>query len=1000
MNALDFLQLIQPTDGYLIAWCKKADAKPLQRVFEETEEMLSWLRKRNEEGWDTYHAPATFKDRRGTLNVATGKYEHPRGQANVSMVGALFGDVDTKESHATAHYASRVEAFNAVCDFCRAAGLPYPLFVDSGGGIHFYWPLDEDLDPVEWSRLANALKLACIHYKLDADHRLTANSAAVLRTPGLLHQRLQRIVTVGEPTRLYSVAEFAHLLKDFPPHEHIQTISASARVPNANDERTVIGKLSRATWDAESDPNTLVRNCVQIARVIRRPDSAREPLHRLVIGTFKHCGERGEQFYLGSLAPEWREVGRAKFERWNTGPPFCASFELENPGGCAGCRFFDASKKGLDRFRFKSAVHAGRIVPSDIRDTSQDEAPNSAIGTADGQESATKEINGTYLNGARPKLSAVLSGIKIPKGYIFDKEQRLVIPHEDSSGNPQHILISDQPLYLASVHKSEAGSAHGTTLCFRQWNPYDGWFPINVPAGDFQTATGLSTMLNAGANIYNPTEFRKFVQMSVDMLTHETIRTPRYEQYGWKKDARGKREGFLLGTTMIGHDTVTEVPVNDELNTRSRWIGPVPGGNLLKWREIVAQLIPPLDHAGWFTILVSIGSIFMSWLSEHESGGVMNNRELNSGTGKTSRMHAACSVWARWEGLRINNYDTGPSQGYMRASICHLPTFHDELALQAKAKEPTMLRDYLQLLTEGCDRRRMLPGGKGLQYSQGEWSNTELSGSNHSLPDLLRVHGGGTDAPIMRCLEVTSRTDSHLTAKQHEDLKNEMWKHSGWAGYTFLWHLINEHMELAEKKLHEWSQWIYANTNLKQKHRFWVRQIVSAAVAGEICELHGILPIDDFRTTITWVLNDIAALTSKERDDEVPSGGDGVEALAQFFSANVRNVLAVNGPFMPGIAPIKPLQQPNELVIRYEQGNQRLFFPSQTLRIFCVQRGFIYSDCIKGLLDCKFMLHKDKFVSLGAGTTVPSTRTRCVELDMSHPLAMQLPRLVEEAMND
>lgn len=1018
MNAQEFLELILPEEGFLIGLAKK-DGQNRQAVFEnDIPGLLAFLHKMSKAGWNVYHAPASFVNRRGTKNVKTGKYEHPRGQANVYGLGCLYGDVDTQESHPKAKYKTRVEAYHALVNFCRAARLPLPVFVDSGGGIHFYWLLDEILGPREWFRLADALKRACIHFKLDADHRLTANSAAVLRTPGFLHQRLQRLVTPSDEVVLHSPTVFSHLLEEFPDDERLRSVSTHNPVQPGSGSQTIIRKLSQAGWDSPSDPATLARNCVQIGRVIARPDTAGEPLHRLTAGAFKNCEPGGEQFYLAAISDDWRAVARDKLDRWNTGPPYCASFDEANPGGCAGCRFFDGSKKGLDRFRFKSAVHAGRQAVRETQPAGSNEAPaethrgeqaapQAVLGayvggeaSRPGETGAKAEVNGHHSNGASSPLAVILKGIPLPAPYAWDKKNRLVIPGEDNDGNDDPLVISEQAIYLEGVHKSEAHASHGTVYAFKQWNPYDGWTAISVPAGDFHSAAAMVSLHNAGANIHDSARFKDFVRKSVDMVTVTDRRTARFEQCGWKKDEHGNRYGFLIGASLVEKQGTKEVIVNDELQTRSQWLGPMQGGNVRRWREILLELMPDYDHAGWFTLLCSLGSVFISWMATNESGGIMNNRELSSGTGKTTRLKAACSVWGRWHGLVIKNYDTGPSQGFTRAALCHLPIIHDELAQQAlQSKNPTAIIEYVHLSSEGQDKRRMMMGGSALRYCMGDWANIELTASNHSCSELTIAQGRGSDSAWARILELHSRTDPHLTPKQAEDLTEELWKHSGHAGRLFMEALLRDHMSFAEERIRYWSNWIYANTNLRQRHRFWVRQITCAAVAGEVAEKMGMLLPIDFRKIIMAVLQAIGALTGQERDDGAVTGGDGDLAMTQFFTENWPNTMQVNGPFQPGIPPCPPVRAPTgKLLIRQELGNRRAFFSAAVFRAFCIANHFSYDDCMRKLEASKFVLHRDKFATLGAGTTIPSgPRVRCIECDLDHPLATQLPREVSNA---
>ena len=104
---------------------------------------------------------------------------------NVFKLRALRLDIDYGEHHRSkAVYATRLEALAAIERFRDAVGLPEPMIVESGGGLHCYWPLKEPLPLAQWLRYSEGLKAACHRFELRADHGLTANAAGVLRLPG------------------------------------------------------------------------------------------------------------------------------------------------------------------------------------------------------------------------------------------------------------------------------------------------------------------------------------------------------------------------------------------------------------------------------------------------------------------------------------------------------------------------------------------------------------------------------------------------------------------------------------------------------------------------------------------------------------------------------------------------------------------------------------------------------------------------------------------------
>ena len=96
------------------------------------------IKKANEldaEGINAYFGLATFetnKDRRVT---------------NVKSLSSFYLDLDCGVGK---EYTNQNEAFLDLKRFVKATGLPRPMLVNSGYGIHVYWVLTESVSHAEW----------------------------------------------------------------------------------------------------------------------------------------------------------------------------------------------------------------------------------------------------------------------------------------------------------------------------------------------------------------------------------------------------------------------------------------------------------------------------------------------------------------------------------------------------------------------------------------------------------------------------------------------------------------------------------------------------------------------------------------------------------------------------------------------------------------------------------------------------------------------------------
>jgi len=126
---------------------------------------------------DAYFATCSFKD--------GGEMARQDG-SNVAASRCLHLDLDCGADKAEKGegYATVNEARAALTQFVEATGLPQPLVVCSGYGLHVYWPLVGALSKSEWLRNGIGLKALAKEHGLLADPSVTADVARILRVPG------------------------------------------------------------------------------------------------------------------------------------------------------------------------------------------------------------------------------------------------------------------------------------------------------------------------------------------------------------------------------------------------------------------------------------------------------------------------------------------------------------------------------------------------------------------------------------------------------------------------------------------------------------------------------------------------------------------------------------------------------------------------------------------------------------------------------------------------
>ena len=107
---------------------------------------------------------------------------------------SLFVDLDVGEDKAELGkgYATKEEAEKALDEFVEKTLLPPVIKVDSGNGIHGYWPLDKDLTIKEWEPYADKFYDLCLKHKLLVDSSVMCDAARIMRSPDSINYKKGR----------------------------------------------------------------------------------------------------------------------------------------------------------------------------------------------------------------------------------------------------------------------------------------------------------------------------------------------------------------------------------------------------------------------------------------------------------------------------------------------------------------------------------------------------------------------------------------------------------------------------------------------------------------------------------------------------------------------------------------------------------------------------------------------------------------------------------------
>ena len=342
MNTLQFLQTILPPKGsyYLVTISKPTlkSKKPKQTIhfaFPTLEELAVGVAELNENpSFDVYHACSSFKVPHLVINgVRAYRIEENRSEAKALWIDLDCGQdkLDTGKG-----YIDQDTAYKAIKEFCAINNFPAPMIVNSGNGIHCYWPFTSPIPAVKWVKLATIFKQVLAHHKVFADDSVTADFARILRPIGSTHRKGEpKPVVLIEACELIKPSVILERLKALAVEGDIKPEVARSSIKSVNSDLT-IPALYIPSYAGE-----IANHCEQFRNFRDTQGAGSYDMFRHIVGTMSLCEEGIELAYQWSekrleLGHDQCDV-ETKFNTWSGGPSLCTSLEKINPQGCAKC---------------------------------------------------------------------------------------------------------------------------------------------------------------------------------------------------------------------------------------------------------------------------------------------------------------------------------------------------------------------------------------------------------------------------------------------------------------------------------------------------------------------------------------------------------------------------------------------------------------------------------------------------------------------------------------
>jgi hypothetical protein len=927
METRNFLESVLGDEGfYCIFGSRLSDSNKVQKFYTDLDTAIHAAHNLDSEGYDAYFALGTF-DQSGS-----------RKALNVKQLKSFFLDLDCGP---TKDYATQADALAALRKFCKELTLPRPTIINSGRGIHVYWPLTAPVSRETWVPVAEHFKRLCKQHGMRVDPAVPADAARILRVPQTHNYKPTPpagVVVVGEPGAPTDFEVFRDLLGDdtailTPPRKYIpqqqdammQALSGSV----ISRFKTILIKTLSGT------------GCAQLKEVVNNQPNISEPMWRAGLSIAKFCVDGGTAVHkISSKHPEYTpERTEAKVDLIK-GPYLCERFDEYRPGVCHECKHWG---------KIKSPISLGREVEE------ADESDNIVVQKPLGVTAATP-------------IRYVIP--KYPHPYFRGKSGGVFKHSKNQEGEDKDVLVYFNDLYvIRRIKDPEAGES----LVMRLHLPKDGVREFTIPLAAVGTKDEFRKHIAMqGVAVLNVQELMEYTMRWVNELQFNAEADEARRQFGWVDD---KHESFVIGNMEIFKDRV------EVSSPSAATVGLFPifksKGTLDAWKQTMEFYNRPGMELHQFMFGLSLGAVLMEF--QPINAAAFHAWSKGSGLGKTTAMYAGASVWGDPDLLVMQERDTFNSKMNRAEVYKNIVCYMDEMT----NTKPQDLSDWAYQLPSGLQRNRMGPKGNVERVRGKPWKTLFGTTGNTDILERISMYKALPQAEAQRVLSHRVDPVKFATKTETDEFSTAIKENFGHAGVIFIQYLLNN-LDAAKELANTVQRKLDAESSLSAENRYW-SALASRTISGLMLAKKAGLINWQIAPIVKWIVRVMSEARAMVGEMSVDVEAQLTDYLAEHYNNMLRIKSTDDARKSAGDLDkiIVPDGSPRgHFVARYEYDVKKLFLLPKPLKEWCGKQQINYAGLVEGLKTGRTKAHKEK-VRMGKGTHINLPPTDVLVLDCS-----------------
>lgn len=852
-----FFEKVLPTQGNIcVVGIKDGTVRP--KFADDIDDAIQQMQGFVQGDWNTFFALGTFEGMSRKADACV-------------FMRSFFVDIDCGPGKP---YEQWDEGLTSLLNFVAEKNLPDPIIVNSGRGIHAYWPFTEEVETEEWKPYAEAFKKLCLDSGLHIDESVTADAARVLRVPGSNN--------VKDPSNPLPV----EIIRDGDAHDFNDIVACFGEVEIAFDLSKVEKGLdddTKAIFDKRRGNfeylfhNIVVASlegngCAQIKHIVENPASCPEPLWYAGLSVAVRCSDGDESIHLMSEGhPDYnpadteRKAQQSLSEAsWAHG---CDAFAKENASGCSGCPF---------RGKITGPIELGKVLRT--ASVPAPEPIEKPVGDAETKDEAqpiradedTKKLV-VFPDYLKPYSRGINGGIYYTPAPRRDKKGAII-------QDPPELVTPNDVYPLKRVYSPHDGEC----LVMVLYLPLDATREFLLPLKDVASLERLKSILATNGVVFElalaPKLSNYLMKWAAYLVETQKADIMRVQQ-GWTEE----NKSFVLGTTeYFDNGTTAHCPASPMAKNIIRNIK--QGGTLDGWKKAAQLFNDPGYEWHAFAMLCGFASPLMQFTNVN---GVILSLYGKSGFGKTGALYGGLSIWGHPENLSIY-------EGTQNALMQRMVTSKNILfGLDEQSNSEGKVVSHIAYnVSSGQPKLRMQSSANQEREASFVTNLIALITTNTSLRDLMATYKDNTNAEEMRILEPRIQRPSvpgyELTSERGLAMFDVLKTHHGHAGPLYIKELFRIGTSEVKRRLSAMYLEVGFQHTTSAEYRFLINLLSTVRVANSIVDSLGLVHFDIER---------IMSVVGKEMDRIVK----GViadedryeEILGDFINKNIQSCLVI-----------------------------------------------------------------------------------------------------------